>query len=164
MKRVLEFQSSMESYHCDAIVVACFDNRFDRVLRRFLRHIHVVNPDPVLVAGGAKSLSSPEHPADRNFLLAQVEKSIRLHNTTRAILSLHSDCGAYGGLGAFKDNEAAEVAHFRDELRHSRRIMHDLFPTLEIECYFFDFRGVWQLFTPGEPDHQAHPHHVPHHS
>lgn len=50
------------------------------------------------MAGGAKSLASPEHEADREFLLAQVEKSIRLHGTDRVILMLHSDCGAYGGL------------------------------------------------------------------
>ncbi len=79
-------------------MVACFDHRFDRVLRKFLRRIEIHNPDVVIVAGGAKSLSSPEHESDRDFLLAQVTKSIRLHGTDRIILMLHSDCGAYGGL------------------------------------------------------------------
>jgi carbonic anhydrase len=98
MKRVLHFKSPTQQYRCDAVVVACFDHRFDRVLRKFLKRIRIVNPDPIIVAGGAKLLASPERQADRDFLIGHVEKSIRLHGTDRVILLLHSDCGAYGGL------------------------------------------------------------------
>jgi hypothetical protein len=111
-----------------------------------LRRIRIVNPDPIIVAGGAKSLASPDHEADRDFLVAQVEKSIRLHGTNRVILLLHSDCGAYGGLHkAFKDNEAAEVEHHRSELRRAYAVLKEAFPEVSVECYFLDFVGVWQL-------------------
>jgi len=146
MKRVLLFKSPTQKYHCDAVVVACFDHRFDRVLRKFLKRIRIANPDPIIVAGGAKSLASPEHEADREFLIAQVEKSIRLHGTDRVILLLHSDCGAYGGLHkTFKDDEAAEVAHHKSELLRAYEILKAAFPPVSIECYFVDFAGVWQL-------------------
>jgi carbonic anhydrase len=146
MKRVLWFRSSTHKYHCDAVVVACFDHRFDGVLRKFLRRIGIVNPDPIIVAGGAKSLASPEHEADREFLVAQVEKSIKLHGTDRVILMLHSDCGAYGGLHqSFHDDEAAEVAHHRSELERARAILDGAFPGITAECYFVDFKGVWEL-------------------
>lgn len=148
IKRVLPFRSPAQKYHCDAVVVACFDHRFDLVLRKFLKRIRVVNPDPIIVAGGAKSLASPEHEADRDFLVAQVEKSIRLHGTDRVILLLHSDCGAYGGLHkVFNGDEAAEVAHHRDELRAAHGVLKRAFPEVSIECYFVDFVGVWQLYS-----------------
>jgi carbonic anhydrase len=146
MKRVLHFRSSTQKYHCDAVVVACFDHRFDLVLRKFLKRIRVINPDPIIVAGGAKSLASPEHDADRDFLIAQVEKSIRLHGTDRVILLLHSDCGAYGGLHkVFNGDEAAEVDHHRSELRRAHSVLKGAFPAVTVECYFVDFAGVWQL-------------------
>jgi len=146
MKRVLHFRSPTQKYHCDAVVVACFDHRFDMVLRRFLKRIRVVNPDPVIVAGGAKSLASPDHESDREFIVAQVEKSIRLHGTDGVILLLHSDCGAYGGLHrSFQDDEAREVAHHGSELQRAHAVLKGAFPTVNVECYFVDFAGVWQL-------------------
>ena len=91
VKRVLHFNSPTQKYHCDAVVAACFDYRFDLVLRKFRKRIRVINSDTIVVAGGARSLASPEHDADRDFLIAQVEKSIRLHGTDRVVLMLHSD-------------------------------------------------------------------------
>ena len=146
MKRILHFSSPTEKYHCDAVVVACFDHRFDRVLRKFLKRIQIVNPDPIIVAGATKSLASPEHETDREFLIAQIEKSIRLHGTDRVILLLHTDCGAYGGLHKLLNgDEAAEVAHHRSELRRAHAVLKGAFPALSVECYFVDFAGVWQL-------------------
>ena len=58
----------------------------------------MVNSDPIKIAGGAKVLASPEREADREFVLDQIRKSMRLHGTRRVILMVHSDCGAYGGL------------------------------------------------------------------
>jgi carbonic anhydrase len=146
LKRVFHFNSSTEKYHCDAVVVACFDHRFDRVLRKFLKRIQIVNPDPIIVAGGAKSLASPEHESDRSFLVAQVEKSIRLHGTERVILMLHSDCGAYGSLHQlFNGDKVAEVEHHRSELRIAHATLKEAFPKVSVECYFIDFVGVWQL-------------------
>jgi hypothetical protein len=133
--------------------VACFDHRFDLVLRKFLKRIGIANPDPIIVAGGAKSLASPEHEADREFLIGQVRKSVGLHGTDRIILLLHSDCGAYGGLHKiFKDDEAAEVAHHRDELRRAYSVLKGKFPAVSIECYFVDFAGVWKLDSFAHPD------------
>jgi len=156
MKRVLHYNSPRQKYHCDAVVVVCFDHRFDRVLRKFLKRIGIVNPDPILVAGGVKSLASPEREADRQFLIAQVEKSIRLHGKERVVLLLNSDCGAYGGLHKmFNGDEASEVDHRRAELRPAHAILKEVFPQVSVECYFVDFAGVWQLHSDTAPDAPA---------
>ncbi|MFZ0772769.1 MAG: carbonic anhydrase [Candidatus Sulfotelmatobacter sp.] len=111
MKKVFHFDAPREKYHCDAAILWCFDNRFELGFRKFLKRIGVVNSDPIKIAGGAKCLASPEHEADREFVLEQIRKSTRLHGTRRVILMVHSDCGAYGGLaGGFGGDARAEAA------------------------------------------------------
>src|SRR3982750_3687039 len=113
MEKLFHFDAPREKYQCDAAVVWCFDNRFEAGFRKFLKRIGVVNSDPIKIAGGAKSLASPDQEADRAFLLAQIRKSIRLHGAARVILMLHSDCGAYGGLAHFKGDLEAERENHR---------------------------------------------------
>ena len=100
MKKVFHFNAPRDKYQCDAAIVWCFDNRFELGFHKFLKRISAVNCDPIKIAGGAKCLASPDREADREFVLEQIRKSIRLHGTKRVILMVHSDCGAYGGLDA----------------------------------------------------------------
>ena len=149
MKKVFHFDAPREKYHCDAAIVWCFDNRFDLGFRKFLPRIGVINSDPIKVAGGAKSLASPEHESDREFIVEQIRKSIKLHGTKRVILMLHSDCGAYGGLaGGFGGDANAERQHHRGELLRAAAALQEAIPGIQVESYFVDFEGVWQ---PEEP-------------
>lgn len=124
----------------------CFDNRFDLGFRKFLKRLGVVNSDAIKIAGGAKCLASPEHETDREFVLEQIRKSIRLHGTRRVILMLHSDCGAYGGLdGGLKGDARAEAEHHTGEFRRAAGIVRETLPDVEIQGYFVDFEGVSKL-------------------
>jgi hypothetical protein len=78
LKKVFHFDSPRERYSCDAAILWCFDNRFDLGFRKFLKRIGVIYSDPIKVAGGAKSLASPEPETDREFVLEQIRKSMRL--------------------------------------------------------------------------------------
>lgn len=146
MKKVFHFDAPREKYHCDAAILWCFDNRFELGFRKFLKRIGVVNSDPIKVAGGAKCLASPEHEGDREFVLEQIRKSIRLHGTRRVILMVHSDCGAYGGLvGAFKGNAAVEAEHHERELWRAASNLRAAIPGIEVLGYFVDFEGIWEV-------------------
>jgi carbonic anhydrase len=145
MNKVFHFDAPREKYHCDAAIVWCFDNRFELGFRKFLKRIGVVNSDPIKVAGGAKCLSSPDQESERQFVLEQIRKSMRLHSTRRVILMLHSDCGAYGGLASFGDDPAAERLHHRDELARAAANLELAIPGVEIQSYFVDFEGVWAI-------------------
>jgi hypothetical protein len=146
MKKVFHFDSPRERYRCDAAILWCFDNRFDLGFAKFLKRIGVAHSDPIKIAGGAKSLASPERESDREFVLDQIRKSIRLHDTSRVILMLHSDCGAYGGLdGAFKGDAQAEAAHHNQELQLAAANLDSAIPGLEILAYFVDFEGIWEV-------------------
>jgi hypothetical protein len=144
VKKVFHFDAPREKYHCDAAILWCFDNRFELGFRKFLKRIGVINSDPIKIAGGAKVLATPEHEADREFVLEQIRKSMRLHGTRRVILMLHSDCGAYGGLaGAFGGDARAEAAHHQRELQHAAANLRAAIPGVEVQGYFVDFEGIW---------------------
>src|SRR5216684_2483601 len=146
MKKVFHFDAPREKYHCDAAILWCFDNRFDLGFRKFLKRIGVVHSDPIKIAGGAKCMASPEHESDREFVLEQIRKSMRLHGTTRVILMLHSDCGAYGGLaGGFLGDHRREAEHHQVELQQAAANLREAIPELDVQAYFVDFEGVWQV-------------------
>lgn len=151
MKKVFHFDTPRDEYHCDAAVLWCFDSRFDLGFRKFLKRIGVINPDVIKIAGGAKALVSPDRDSDREFVVDQIRKSMRLHGTRRVILMLHSDCGAYGGLSAgFGGDMATEAAHHERELQRAAANLKTAIPGIEVQGYFVDFEGVWnaELGTP----------------
>ena|SRR5215472_3243888 len=144
MKKVFHFEAPREEYRCDAAVLWCFDNRFELGFRKFLKRMGVTSPDPIKIAGGAKCMASPESENDREFVMEQIRKSIRLHGTRRVILMLHSDCGAYGGLvGGFGGDTSAEAAHHQRELQRAASYLKSAIPGLEVQGYFVDFEGIW---------------------
>jgi carbonic anhydrase-like protein len=146
MTKVFHFDSPRAKYHCDAAIVWCFDNRFNLGFTKFLKRIGVANADPIKVAGGAKCLASPELERDREFVLEQIRKSIRLHGTTLAILMLHSDCGAYGGLaGGFGGDARLEAERQEKELQLAAANLVREIPGIDVQAYFVDFEGVWAV-------------------
>ena len=152
MKKVFHFDAPRDKYRCDAAIVWCFDNRFEVGFRKYLKRIGVLNYDPIKIAGGAKCLASPEHETDRQFVLEQIRKSIRLHGTRRVILMLHSDCGAYGGLaGGFRGDTRAEAEHHNRELRLAVENLTQAMPGVEVGAYFVDFEGVWEADLDPDP-------------
>jgi carbonic anhydrase len=145
MKKVFHFDVPRDEYHCDAAILWCFDNRFERGFLKFLKRIGVGAADSIRIAGGAKSMASPEHESDREFVIEQIRKSMRLHGTRRVVLMLHSDCGAYGGLaGGFKGNARAEAEHHNAELQRAATNLKKALPDVEVLAYFVDFEGIWE--------------------
>jgi carbonic anhydrase-like protein len=144
MRKIFHFASPRERYTADAAVVWCFDHRFDLVLHKLLKKIGVERFDPILVAGGAKNLSSPGTENDRQFVLDQIRSSMRLHSTKNVILMLHSDCGAYGGLPAFNNDTAQEAENHRQEMHKAVAALKAGIPEVEVRSFFVDFEGVWE--------------------
>jgi carbonic anhydrase len=146
MKKVFHFDAPRGKYHCDAAIVSCFDDRFHLGFSKFLKRLGISKSDHIKLAGGAKHLASPERETDREFVLEQIRKSVRLHATRRVILMLHSDCGAYGGLdGGFENNAHAEARHHEDELRAAAEFLEKAIPGIGVQAYFVDFEGIWAI-------------------
>ncbi len=152
MKKVFHFDAPRETYHCDAAVLWCFDNRFQLAFNKFLKRLGMSNTDVIKIAGGAKSLASPEREADREFALEQIRTSIRLHGTKLVLLMLHSDCGAYGGLaGGFGGNVRLEAQQLEQELLRAADCLRKAIPAMDVQAYFVDFEGVWAVDLTQQP-------------
>lgn len=145
MRKVFDCGAPRANYQSDAAVVWCFDSRFQGGFSDYLEARELRNLDIIKIAGGAKSLSSPEREEDREFLVRQIRTSIRLHQTPRVFLTAHSDCGAYGGLAAFGNDAKAEAKRQESELTKAVQVLQTAIPDIEIEAYFLDFEGVWQV-------------------
>jgi carbonic anhydrase len=145
MEKVFHFDSPRDKYRCDAAVVWCFDSRFHLVMNKFLKRLGIEYSDPIEIAGGAKSLASPDHDLDREFVLEQVQDSIRLHGTKLVILMVHSDCGAYGGLAAFGGDAKVEAQRQEAQLRLAAETLLKAVPGITVQAYFVDFEGVWRV-------------------
>lgn len=144
MRKILHFDSPKEKYHCDAAAVWCFDQRFDAAFRRFLKRMHVHHCDQIRIAGGAKCFASPESETEREFVLSQIETSIRLHGTKVVILIVHSDCGAYGGLQHFAGDAEAEREHHVNELAKAAEFISRKLPGVAVRSFFLNFDGAWE--------------------
>jgi hypothetical protein len=116
-------------------------------LRKLTKRLGIAHFDLICVAGGARCLSGDDSEANRQFVLEQIRASIRLHDTHTVLLMLHSDCGAYGGLPAFKNDAAREVEHHRQALRRARDFLSANIPELNVMGYFVDFEGVWEALN-----------------
>jgi hypothetical protein len=114
------------------------------VLHKLTKRIGVEFFDPILVAGGAKCLAGSDLERDRQFVLEQIRKSMRLHGTQTVLLMLHSDCGAYGGLGAFDNDTSREAENHRNDLHRAVEFMQTQIPELTVRGFFVDFEGVWE--------------------
>lgn len=152
MRKVFHFDSPRDGYRSDATVLFCFDHRFDVVSHKLLQRLGVTHPDIVQIAGAAQALASPGAEFERQFVLDQIRKSVRLHATERIILTLHSDCGAYGGLaGRFQGDAGAESAHYRAEFARATQVLREALPGLKVDCYLLNFEGAW-LVDESEPE------------
>ena len=137
-----EFETALDHYTAGTFVVRCFDDRFWKAFKHFLKSLGLKHIDPESVAGGAKILASPEQESDRDFMLREIEKSIRLHGTSRVMLFTHSDCGVYGGLDRFNGDAEEEFAFHRGEHEKARAAVAARFPELAVESYFIDPHGI----------------------
>lgn len=145
MRKVFHFDSASEPYVAGAAVLCCFDQRVNLAVRKFLQRNAITQPDMIVVAGGAKTLASPGNDFERNFILEQIRLSIHLHACRRVILMSHSDCATYGGLIRFKGDHHAESVHHTTELQRAAEVVQSKFPGVNVETYFVNFEGVWEL-------------------
>lgn len=145
MHKIFHFDSPRERYKCEAAVVWCFDNRFELLLRKLLKHLGIVYFDPIRIAGGTKYLASSDDEAGRRFVLDQIRISMQLHETQTVILMLHSDCGAYGGLAAFDGDADKEARNHCTDLERAAAYLAQQIPGLKVKTYLVNFDGVYEV-------------------
>lgn len=144
---IFSYPTSLDHYAADAFVVRCFDNRFWRAFHKFIKAQELNHIDLESVAGGGKIFSSPEQEGDCDFMLRELEKSIKLHHTKKVMLFTHHDCGAYGGFVSFGSDAEKEFAFHQVEHRKAIAAIHERFADMLVESYFIDEQGIIKIIS-----------------
>lgn len=146
MFKKLQFKSSQKHYQADACIVWCFDDRFSKLLRKFTKDQVFKYFDLIKIGGGAKALADKNNKADQKFVVKQIQTSLQLHHPKTIILMTHSDCGAYGGLAAFGNNQIFEQKKHCAFLREAKKnLQQELPPSVKIKTVFADFNGLKEI-------------------
>lgn len=146
-KSILSFESRREHYKADATVVWCFDDRFSLALQVLSDKKGWKAYDLIKVAGGAKDLCTEDETCGSSFLLDQIGKSIKLHNSPTVYLMNHYNCGAYGRSQMEPIEE--EDRFFVNELKVAKKRVEDYLRqngvTVPIHTLLVDFRDVYEV-------------------
>jgi len=113
----------MSHKNCDAIIFGCMDWRLhvNGTKKQIENACGVGNADAVTLAGGAKVILDPEKSKE---VFDHISLSKRLHNINSVILTVHSDCGAYG--------ETGTEERLKRDLEEGKQKTKEKFPELEV--------------------------------
>jgi len=144
MERIIAQEVPEGHYTADICLIWCFDARFSPLLDEFSKQFSHV--DLVKVAGGAKGIADREDSVGQDFLLRQIEGSIKLHQTKTVGLMVHANCGAYGKSFPSKEEEAA---FYGGELGKAKSVVEQFLASqnmkADVECYLADFKGLSRI-------------------
>jgi carbonic anhydrase len=152
MKESKNIRLAQEHYTAQAVIVWCYDHRAWQALLDFLKEQEIRDFDLISIAGGVKSLASPEKESDRDFVLGQIATSARLHHTQKVILMNHVDCGGYGGSAACGGPGEKEFAFHTLELEKAATKVREILPDLPIEKVIVTFQGTTSIDFPKSSD------------
>jgi len=111
------------------VVFACLDWRLHPQIEQFFSQNG--GCDMCVTAGSVKDLIAP---ATQELFLKQISISKQLHNCQGVALTMHMDCGAYGGSAAF-EYAAKETQLCKSELVRAKAIVAARFPELSVETW-----------------------------
>lgn len=121
------------SHSCSTMILHCMDFRLGSAIRDELDRRGILNDcDIVSIAGAGKCLVSDEPKSWHDCSLEMVDLSKKLHGIQKLIIMNHTDCGAYGGRGAFESAEA-ETSKHKEDLAKAAEVIKKRQPDLEVE-------------------------------
>lgn len=130
-----------KTHSCFAVLFNCLDWRLHPQLENYFKKKSGTF-DLCVVAGSLKGLLDK---TTQDYFLKQIEISQKLHNSKTIILTMHKDCGAYGGSLNFKDSKE-EFFHHKHILAEAEKIVSKKFPKTKVIKYFVDLefkRSKW---------------------
>jgi hypothetical protein len=121
----------------DNLVIQCMDHRFHPFVRDHLAEEHNIDldrTDQLTDAGASKQVVEGEF-ADRSILAK------RLHDVKNVFIYDHLDCGAFGGLEAFDNDEQKEMeAHVQSQAR-AREAISKVLPQMLVRTFVINMDG-----------------------
>lgn len=125
---------STKNHAASAIVFACIDWRLHPKIIEACFKEKYGQFDLCATAGAIKGFFDLEI---QKYLLNQIEISHKLHQIKTVVLTIHQDCGAYGGSSSFA-NADDEHRRAKIELDKAEKIIIQEFPHLQILKHFIE--------------------------
>jgi hypothetical protein len=119
----------------------CMDARLQKAIDSDWKKRNLYgNTDRIAWPGTIKDFVSPEWPGYRDHMFWPLEVAYGKHGIRNFIFVQHMDCGAYGGKGAFS-NEDAEWNQQKADLNEAERIVKERFSDITVEKWIIRMRG-----------------------
>jgi len=121
------------SHKCSSALIRCIDFRLTSAIDKWLEEKGIMNDcDIISIAGISKVIAEDENSTDSQFILKQIELSVKLHEIKTLYLIHHTDCGAYGGHNAFENLEI-EKQKYNSDMNKAKEVINTKFPDLEVK-------------------------------
>ncbi len=137
MEKIISLNLSRDHYTAKGTVLWCFDDRFTEALEKLKTSMPGEHFDDVRIAsGGLKKLASPEKESDREEVLEEIFKSVKLHHSNTVFMMAHNECGDYGG--------NTDRDFYLKELAKAEHVIQEHF-NMEVVKLFVDFDGIYRV-------------------
>lgn len=127
-----------------AVILTCMDFRFQKMIQKWLQENNYLGTtDEIIVAGATRDIVKPLNNSHKEYLLRQLELSVKLHDPDEIILLDHQDCGGYAqdqtiplGLDYETDKESHKATS-----KIAKDIISSLYPNKTIRTLYINFDG-----------------------
>ncbi len=122
---------------CKNMIVHCMDFRIQPAIEKWL--------DEKGYAGDTDRISFAGSCEEKDLVMRMVDLSCRIHGTEHIILTMHEDCGAYGGSAAFESPELERDTLVADMMK-VRRLVRNKHPKVAVTTiWIIRHDDTWKL-------------------
>lgn len=132
-----EIKPKDKPHNVDNLVITCSDHRYQQTISQILRdeyQVDIESSDRIAYPGSSKAVSD-------GTLIPPVQTLHRLHNFQKVWLVDHSDCGGFGGLEAYDNDEQKEIAAHFESFERATGAIHKVLPKLIVVSFVVSLDG-----------------------
>ena len=98
------------SHACQNLIIRCMDFRLEPAFEIWLKdNGYLGEADIISIAGSCKNIAADPNSCFATEILSQIDLGYQKHGVRKILLTMHRDCGAYGGQKAFETAEAEKM-------------------------------------------------------
>jgi hypothetical protein len=126
-----------DNHSFDAIAVVCGDGRLTRTIGAQLAEKFGI----VDMTGGPGSIRDIIDDS-KTYIFENIDVYLSLHNNSKIILTMHEDCGAFGGIAAHNNDRAEEFSHYKELLNEAKKKVMDRYPNVEVVLVYISLKDI----------------------
>lgn len=124
-------------HEVDSIIITCMDHRYQEPIKRILKDRHNIDidhTDRLAIGGASKGVID-------GTLMPSLQIAYEKHSTRNVYILDHIDCGGFGGLANFDNDEQKEAKAHYNSLDEARDILNKAFKDLVVVTYVVGLDG-----------------------